>query len=121
MKRIVALLLIGVFTLALPGCCSFCQDITRSYHENNATFAVLNASMEKITAAIPEAALKAGYSVNQTKSTLGEFEYKGDGLKITGKKLDDKKTKIFIRSGFFSDTDRQGLVLREVKKELRLK
>lgn len=121
MKRIVALSLIGVFTLALSGCCSLCQDITKSHHESNATFAVLNASLEKINAAIPKAALKAGYSVSQTKSTPGEFEFKGDGIKITGKKLDDNKTKIFIRAGFSGDIDRQGLVFKEIKKELRLK
>ena len=120
MKRIVAPLLIGVFTLAIQGC-SITKDITKSHHESNATIAVLNTNLAKINAAIPKAALKAGYTVNQTKSIPAELEYKGDGIKITGKKLDDKRSKIFIRTGFRGDTDKQGLVLNEIKKELGLK
>ena len=121
MKRIVTLLLIGVFTLAIQGCCSMLKDLTKSHHENNSTVAILNTSMTKMNAAIPEAALKAGYTVSQTNSTLAEFEYKGNGIKITGKKLDDNRSKIFIRTGFSGDTDKQGLVLKEIKKALGLK
>lgn len=59
--------------------------------------------------------------MNQTKSLPVEFEYKGGGIKITGKKLDDKRCKIFIRTGFTGDSDKEGLILNEIKKELRLK
>ena len=104
MKRIVTLLLIGVFTLAIQGCCcSIYQDLAKSHHEDNSTTAILNTSMTKINDAIPETAFKAGYTVSQTKSTLGEFEYKGSGIIITGKKLDDNRIKIFSRTGFSGD------------------
>jgi hypothetical protein len=119
MKRF-GMLALGVALVAVMAGCSIISDIGKSHHESHATTAILNTTIEKLNAAVPKAASKAGYAVSQSKDAPAESVFEGQGIKITTKKLDDQRCKIYLRAGWSGDTDKEGLILGELKKALGL-
>ena len=102
--------------------CSLFEDIGNSTHENNSSVTVLDAPFEKVSEAIPNAALRAGYAVKKAAAASSiEGEYKADGLDITYRKVDSQKTKIFVRVGTVGKRDKETLIIDEIVQELGLK
>ena len=86
MKKLGMLAGVVVLVGVMAGC-SIISDIGRSFHESNATAATLKTSIEKLNAAVPKAAERAGYTVNQSTSAAAESLFEGKGIEITTKKL----------------------------------
>jgi hypothetical protein len=118
MKKL-GMLAVVVLVGVMAGC-SICSDIGTSFHESNSTSTTLKTSIEKLNAAVPKAAEKAGYTITPSTSAPAESLFEGKGIEISTKKLGDNQCKVYIRTGFSGDRDKESLILKELKKELGL-
>jgi hypothetical protein len=118
MRKLMSLVFgLGVLAFLLAGC----EGLKMSLHESGATRAELDVPINKMAPAIKNAAPKAGLSVNQVKDTPVDGQFESNDVLVTYKKIDDKRTKIYIGVGTPSDTDKEKLFLNEIKKELDIK
>jgi hypothetical protein len=118
MKKLMSVVFgLGILVLLATGC----EGLRMSLHESQATWADLDVPIGKLAPAIKNAAPKAGLMVNQVKDTPVDGQFESNDVLVTYKKIDDKKTKIYIGVGTPSDTDREKLFLNEIKKELGIK
>lgn len=108
---------LGVLAFLLVGC----EGLRMSLHESQATWADLDVPISKLAPAIKNATPKAGLMVNQVKDTPVDGQFESNDVLVTYKKIDDKRTKIYIGVGTPSDTDKEKLFLNEIKKELDIK
>ena len=108
---------LGVLAFLLVGC----EGLRMSLHESQATWADLDVPISKLPQAITKAAPRAGLMVNEVKNTPVDGQFESNDVLVTYKKIDDKKTKIYIGVGTPSDTDKEKLLLNEIKKELGVK
>ncbi|MFA6567582.1 MAG: hypothetical protein WCS96_05165 [Victivallales bacterium] len=109
---------LGVLAFLLAGC----EGMKMSMHESHATYADIDVPISKLPQAIKNAAPKAGFVVNQVQDTPVDGRFESSEVLVTYKKIDDKKTKIYVGVGtFFPDRDKEVLFLNEIKKELGVK
>jgi hypothetical protein len=119
MKKLMSLVFgLGVLSFLLVGC----EGLKMSLHESGATNAELDVPISKLAPAIKNAAPKAGLmNLNEVKDTPFDGRFESNDALVTYKKIDDKTTKIYIGIGTPSDTDKEKLLLNEIKKALGVK
>ncbi len=106
--------------------CSLIRDNRRQYHENHASVEELAVSIDKMPEAVNKFITKSGFTVTDTQNTAIDGKYEADGpdsrfMVITYKKLEDNKTKVFLRVGAAGDKDKEKVLMGELKKELGVK
>lgn len=118
MKKLMSVVFgLGVMAVLLAGC----EGLKMSMHESQATSEELNIPISKMAPAIKVAAPKAGLIANQVKDTPFEGQFDSTDVLVTYKKIDDKKTKIYVGVGTPPDRDKEKLFLNEIKKQLGVK
>ncbi len=118
MRRLMSVVLgLGLLAFLLAGC----ESLKMSLHESQSTCTELDVPIAKLAPAIKNAAPKAGIVVNQVKATPVEGQFDSTNVLVTYKKLDDKRTKIYIGVGIPPDRDKEKLFLNEIMKELGVK
>lgn len=120
LRGILAALLATVAALAFTACSLF-EDMGRSHHEGNSTSLIVDVPVEKLPEAISKGGQKAGYMLNKVKESPIDGEFESSNLNVTYKKIDDKKSKIYVRVGSFGEKDKEALIVNEIKKELGVK
>ncbi len=123
MKLKATLALFAAMTLGLIlSACSLCQDFGNTTHENNSSSILLDVPIAKLPEAIKAGAAKAGYtSLNKVNESPIDGEFQAEGIDITYKKIDEAKTKMFVRVGALGAKDKEALIINEIERSLGLK
>lgn len=106
--------------------CSLIRDNKRQYHEGHSTVEELAVPMDKMPAAVNAFITKNGFKVTETENSALDGKYEAEGadskyIVLTYKKIEDSKTKVFLRFGASGDKDKEKVLMGDLKKELGVK
>ena len=103
--------------------CAIIRDNKRQYHEGHSTVEEFAVAIDKMPTAVNAFITKNGFKVTDTQNSAIDGKYEAEGandsyLVISFKKIEDAKTKVYLRVGAAGDKDKEKVLMADLKKEL---